>query len=219
MLKNIRISTNNTPSPSTAMPDFSLNDPLIQREGNSIYLDCEIEEESMFEFKKQLRLIDEINLIKSACANSPLIGTNQSKHCVKLDPIYVFINSPGGCLHSAISAMDTMLLCRSPIYTIVNGFVASAATLLSVIGAKRFITENSCMLIHQLTGSAWGKFNEIEDDMMNLKMLMKKLYVVYTKYTKLKEKELSKTLTHDLWYEADKCIKNGLVDAILTKAV
>ena len=46
---------------------------------------------------------------------------------------------------------------------------------MSIVCNKRQITNNSCMLIHQLSGHMWGKFSEMQDDMKNSEMLMKKI--------------------------------------------
>ena len=40
---------------------------------------------------------------------------------------------------------------------------------------KRYIRKNACMLIHQLSGHMWGKFEEMKDDMKNSEMLMEKI--------------------------------------------
>ena len=51
-------------------------------------------------------------------------------------PIKIFINSGGGSIVSGIASMDTILRCQVPIETYVDGFSASAATFLTVVGEK-----------------------------------------------------------------------------------
>ena len=41
--------------------------------------------------------------------------------------------------------------CSISIYTVIEGYTASAGTLISVYGRKRFIRKNTYMLIHQLS--------------------------------------------------------------------
>ena len=67
--------------------------------------------------------------------------------------IKVFINSGGGTIVSGIASMDTMLRCKVPIETYVDGFSASAATFLTVVGEKRYMSRNSYMLVHQLSST------------------------------------------------------------------
>ena len=101
------------------------------------------------------------------------------------------------------------------IHTYCEGKVASAGTLISVCGDKRYIAKNAVMLIHQLSSVFWGKFHEIEDDWENVNMLMKKLKTIYKENCNFKKKELDNLLKRDLWLESDECINLGLADEII----
>ena len=101
------------------------------------------------------------------------------------------------------------------IITIIDGCAASAATFMSVVGAKRKINANAYMLIHQLSSVAWGKYAELVDDKKNVDEFMRKIKEIYKKYTKVPVKELDKILSHDLWWNAKTCLKYGLVDEII----
>ena len=129
--------------------------------------------------------------------------------------IKLFINSGGGSLTAGISSMDTILRCKVPVHTYVDGFAASAATFLTVVGKKRFISRNSYMLIHQLSSNFWGKYSEFEDEKQNLDLMMKTIKDVYKEYTKLPMKKLDEILKHDLMWDANTCLEYGLVDEIV----
>jgi ATP-dependent Clp protease protease subunit len=102
------------------------------------------------------------------------------------------------------------------VYTIVDGLVASAGTLLSIVGKKRFIQPSGYMLIHQLRSNVWGKMKDIEDEVENLKKLMMYIVKLYSKKTNISSEQLEKMLKNECILEADECIKNGLVDKIYT---
>lgn len=131
--------------------------------------------------------------------------------------IYIHINSFGGSVFSAMSTIDTIISCPIPIVTIIEGAAASAATLISVVADYRVITENSFMLIHQLSSETWGKMNELEEEMDNLKKLMDKIKEIYKKNTNLDDPELDEILKHDVWWDGPRCLKTGLVDEIIKK--
>jgi ATP-dependent Clp endopeptidase proteolytic subunit ClpP len=130
-------------------------------------------------------------------------------------PIHLHINSGGGSLISGIASMDTILRCKVPVYTYVDGFAASAATFLSVVGSKRYISRHSYMLIHQLSSNFWGKYSEFQDAKQNLDLMMDTIKNVYKKYTKVPVKKLNEILKHDLMWDAETCLKYGLVDEII----
>ena len=83
-------------------------------------------------------------------------------------PIKLHIQSDGGEVFAAFSAVDTIQKCKVPVETIIEGCAASAATIISVAGSRRFITPYSHMLIHQISSGFWGKMHEFEDEMKNL---------------------------------------------------
>jgi len=139
---------------------------------------------------------------------------------INWSPINLHIYSPGGSIFAAFSFIDFMKIVKRNnseirFHTIVTGGTASAGTLISVHGDKRYITEYGYMLIHQLNGMHWGKYNELKDDMTNSKKLMKRIREIYKKYTKIPEEQLNNILEHDLYWDAQKCLKMGLVDEII----
>ena len=130
-------------------------------------------------------------------------------------PIHLHINSGGGSIISGIASMDTILRCKVPVYTYVDGFAASAATFLTIVGNKRFISRHSYMLIHQLSSNFWGKYSEFQDAKQNLDLMMDTIKNVYKKYTKVPVRKLNEILKHDLMWDAETCLKYGLVDEII----
>lgn len=129
-------------------------------------------------------------------------------------PLYLHINSYGGDLQEGMAGVDCIRNSKIPIYTIIEGQAASAATFLSVAGKKRYITENSILLIHQLSAGAWGKMDELEDEHQNNKFFMEKIYSLYSKYTTVPIKKLEKIMKRDIWWDSKKAIKYGFVDSI-----
>jgi ATP-dependent protease ClpP protease subunit len=101
------------------------------------------------------------------------------------------------------------------INTIVEGQACSAATMLSMIGKTRQITQNSYMLIHNISSGFWGKMHEFEDEMKNLTLLTKDIRKLYNKYTNIKSKQLDQLLKKDLLLNANTCVSYGLVDEII----
>ena len=129
--------------------------------------------------------------------------------------IQLHINSYGGSVFAGLAAVDYIKNSKIPIETTIDGCAASAATLMSIVGHNRKMQKNSCMLIHQLSGHMWGKFQEMQDDMENSEMLMKKIISLYEEHTKIPKKEINNLLKRDIWWEAETCLKYGLVDEVI----
>ena len=159
----------------------------------------------------------------SASELNKKIGELESKSltlCHSLDlevppTIKIYINSGGGSITAGISSMDTILRCKVPVETYVDGFCASAATFLSVVASERFMSRHSYMLIHQLSSNFWGKYSEFQDEKQNLDLMMKTIKNVYKEHTKVPMKKLDEILKHDLLWDAKMCLKYGLVDEVI----
>lgn len=129
--------------------------------------------------------------------------------------IDLFINSEGGEVFSAFSAVDRIKSSSVPVHTYVEGFCASAATLLSVCAHKRYIRKNGFMLIHQVRSGLWGSFAEFQDEIQNLELIMRYIKQIYLEHTNIPESDLVEILKHDTYLNAEECIKYGLVDEIV----
>ena len=145
-------------------------------------------------------------------SNSKIFATQYS---TPPPPINLHIQSSGGSLMNTYYIVDLIQSLETPVNTFIDGFAASAATLISVAGDKRYMTKNSLMLIHQLSSQNGGKFNEIKDDMANLETMMRLLKKIYLEKTNLNNYQLDELLKQDLWLDSETCLKYGLVDEII----
>ena len=170
---------------------------------NNIYFQDDITHESISSLNREIRLLGNELII---------MGNNFG---IETPVIKLHITSYGGSVVAALSAIDCIEESKVPIHTIIDGYAASAATLISVHGSRRYIKKNASMLIHQLRSGVWGKMSEINDDYINLQKTDKLIKKIYLEKTKLKNKEINNILKHDLDWDAQECLKNGLVDEIL----
>ena len=170
---------------------------------NKIYYYANVNRESVVELNKKVGEIESKSLTLA--------------YNLDIDPpsIKILINSGGGSITAGISSMDSILRCKVPVETYVDGFCASAATFISVVGERRYMSRNSYMLIHQLSSSLWGKYSEIEDEKKNLDLMMETIKSVYKEYTKVPMRKLDEILRHDLLWDAKTCLKYGLIDEII----
>ena len=129
--------------------------------------------------------------------------------------IYLHINSGGGDVFAVLSIINLIENNKININTIIEGQACSAATILAMVGSTRQITQNSYMLIHNISSGFWGKMHEFEDEMKNLTLLTKDIKKLYTKYTNISTKQLEQLLKKDLLLNANICLSYGLIDEIV----
>ena len=191
------------PAKKSAQPNGGKPEKHISVHENKIYYYSNVNRESAVELNKKIGEIESKSL---TLANT-----------LDIDPpaLKILINSGGGSITAGISSMDTILRCKVPVHTYVDGFAASAATFLSVVGNYRFMSRNSYMLIHQLSSNFWGTYANFEDEKQNLDLMMKTIKDVYKKYTKVPMKKLDEILKHDLLWDAKQCLEYGLIDEVI----
>ena len=176
---------------------------ILQESSNEIYFYAPMTQRSCFELKRLLLEVDQ------------KIQTLKIQYHIDSLPIHLHIQSQGGSLMHTLYLIDVIQNLDSDVYTYVDGFAASAATLISVVGKKRFMSKHSLMLIHQLSGAESGKFNELQDQLNNMNVLMSMIVDIYEKNTHLNNTRLHELLQKDIWLPSDVCLKFGLVDEIL----
>lgn len=179
-------------------------DSGIEVDENKIYFYADVGEKEALELNKIIRHLD----IEMEFAQRRL-GLSETP------PIKLHIHSPGGSFFSALSIVDTIKSCKSPIHTYIDGFAASAATLISVVGKKRFAMPNSFMLIHQQRMIWEGKHADFIDEIENQKHVTETIQKIYLQHTKMKEKELQSILKRELHMPAEECLRLGLIDEII----
>ena len=171
---------------------------------NNIYFNDDITSASITTLNKELRSLQQKLLIM------------QLKMGIEPPPIKLHLTTYGGELTAALSAIACIKSLKVPLHTYVDGYVASAGTLISVCGTKRFIHKHSSMLIQELrSGTQWGKLSNIEEEVENLKRAMNNLIDIYADHTPMSRKKLETILKKDNDWFAAECLKNGLVDEIV----
>lgn len=180
---------------------------LIYLKQNHLYFHTEVSEDS----------IDKIKILMRQYWNN-ILNFRKNHECVifKPKPLYLHIFSPGGCVYSGFNLYDFIIEYKKkiPVYTVVEGMTASAATFFSIAGTKRYITPNSYMLIHQLSTFIGGNFEQIQDGYDNSKKSMEKIMYIYKTHTKINKNKIPNILKHDVIWDAQECKTYGLIDEI-----
>lgn len=171
---------------------------------NKIYFYSEVDRDRVLQLNRELKDLDNQSLFRQIDRD-----TNE------LEKIELHINSFGGEVFAGFAAVDEIINCKSPVVSIIDGCAASAATLMSVVATERLMNKHSMVLIHQLSGGMWGKFADLEDEMQNLKLIMKMIKDIYKQYTKVPLKKIDEILKHDIWFDAKQCLEYGIIDRII----
>ena len=129
-------------------------------------------------------------------------------------PICLHIQSMGGELMPVFYVLDVIDSLDSPVWTFIDGFAASAATMLTVYGEKRFMTKRSEMLVHELRTTSQGSYTSIMTDVRHTQRLMQRMNDVYVERTNMDASGLARLMRDDVWLSAEESLLLGLVDQV-----
>lgn len=132
--------------------------------------------------------------------------------------IMLYINSPGGYIHSGLAIYDTMQYVRPQVQTICVGLAASAAAIILAGGAKgkRFTLPHTRVMIHQPEGGARGQAAEIEIEAREIVRMRELLNSILAQHTGQPLERIARDTDRNFYMSPDEARDYGILDAILT---
>lgn len=100
-------------------------------------------------------------------------------------PIYLYINSPGGSVISGLAIYDTIQHIRSEVVTVNLGLAASMSSFLLCSGSRgrRFALPHSRVMIHQPMGGAQGQAEDIRVEASQIMRIRNNIVKMYSMMT------------------------------------
>jgi ATP-dependent Clp protease protease subunit len=161
---------------------------------------------------RYILLYDEINNLSGDMVCSKLRAMDYLNN---KKPITLEINSPGGMVAYGLSIIDTISNIKAPVTTIISGQACSMAAMISIVGAKRYMTKNAVFMQHSSSDMLGGYVQHIKDATAFLVKMEARMNSIIKQRTKLTNKQMTQIRNGELWLFADDCLKYGVVDKIL----
>jgi len=178
----------------------------IQRDGNHIYFYADVDELSCLALLRELRAADIELRAERVKSGAPDV--------LPPTPIILHVLSYGGDMFPAFGVADQIARLKTPVYSVIEGVAASAATIIAMACQRRYITPSSFVLIHQLSAMQWGTYAETQDNARLLDMLMDKMATFYAAHSAVSKKQVKRILRRDSWFDADEALLLGFVDEV-----
>lgn len=136
-----------------------------------------------------------------------------------IDRIVIYLNSPGGCLTSTLSIMDTMQLSTKPVVVINFGIAASGAALVLAAGTPgfRYTYPNSRVMIHCASTEVSGNVHDIKEGYKDLFHQNKIFLQRIASCCKKPLSQIKEATKKDYYMSPNQAKKFGIIDHIITK--
>jgi len=138
---------------------------------------------------------------------------------VSTSEIEVLITSLGGYVSDAMEIHDALKEHPAKVTTIVQGFCASAATIIACAGDERIISPNAFFLIHKCMNDAWdANENTLEELLESQRTINEGILSIYRGVLKKDEKELEELFNANegrgKWIDAQTAVDFGFATKI-----
>lgn len=131
--------------------------------------------------------------------------------------IYLYINSPGGIVTSALAIYDTMQFVKPDVSTICVGMAASGAALILAGGkrGKRYSLPNAEILLHQVMGGAEGQAIEVEIAARHIIKIKTRINQLLAKHVGQSLKKIEKDTDRDFYMTPEEAKSYGVIDKVI----
>ena len=131
--------------------------------------------------------------------------------------VTIYIDTYGGNVDAAMLIYDAMRICSCPIRTVGIGKVMSAGSLILAAGdpGNRFLTKNTRVMIHQISGGAIGPLADMENELQEMGRLQDQYASVLATHVNKSKTQIMSDLKSDKYMTATEAIKYGLADKVL----
>jgi ATP-dependent Clp protease, proteolytic subunit ClpP len=131
--------------------------------------------------------------------------------------IYLYIDSPGGEVHTGLGIYDVMNYIKCDVNTVCIGEACSMGAFLLSSGTKgkRYALPNSQIMIHQVSAGTQGKATDMEISLKHVLNLKNKLSEIIAKNTGKDIEQVKADMERDKWLTAQEALEYGLIDEIM----
>ncbi|HDX9528910.1 TPA: Clp protease ClpP [Bacillus thuringiensis] len=133
---------------------------------------------------------------------------------VKAEKIHVHINSGGGSAFDGVAICNQLKQHDAEIIVHIDGWAASAASVIAMAGDKIIMPGNTMMMIHQASTFEYGNADLFEKTARDLRKIDSALAASYKKRFVGTDEELKQLLKDETWLTAEEAVALGLADEI-----
>jgi ATP-dependent Clp protease protease subunit len=137
-----------------------------------------------------------------------------------LRDINLYINSPGGSVHSGMAVYDTMQYIENDVATMAMGMAASMGQMLLCAGTKgkRYALPHARVMMHQPAAGMGGTASDIAiqaEQMIYTKKMFQERIAYHTGQT---TEQIEIDSDRDRWFTAQEALEYGFIDRVITGA-
>lgn len=161
--------------------------------------------------ERSIYLFDEIDYKISKEVIEKLIKMNDDR----VDYIFLYINSPGGCVQSGLAICDVIMGLESKVIAVCTGGISSMATVVAASCDEVCATTHSRFMIHDVAYGYYGKIDNQRVKLESTKILSDYVFEILSDKMGCSADFIKDKCEYDWYMTSTEAKKNKLVDNIL----
>ena len=137
-----------------------------------------------------------------------------------VEELVVRINSPGGDVFAAHAIYCRLRDIDAKITVKIDGWAASAATIVAMAGDVIQIPRNGVFMIHDPAMTVYDTYKAADFEKMaqELKVIKQSIVNTYAGRTKMKDEDIAAMMQEETWWTGDQAVEKGFCDSIMFEA-
>lgn len=134
-----------------------------------------------------------------------------------VDTLKVHIDSPGGDASQGLAIYNLLVQHPVNVETIVEGWAASAASIIMQAGDSRVVAENGLVMIHDAWAMAAGNKRDMRKTADILEKLDGNLALTYARRSgdADAQEKFAAMMSEETWFNGEEAVSEGLADSLL----
>lgn len=130
------------------------------------------------------------------------------------DTVNLYINCMGGSVKESLGIYSSLQRCPATVIAYIDGFAASAASVIAMAAKTIIMPRNTAMMIHNARCEAYGNPADLRKAADDLEVINTAAIKSYTMHAgdRLPEDKLQEMLDAETWLTAEQCVQYGLAD-------
>lgn len=140
---------------------------------------------------------------------------DKGKSIEERQPILLYCSSCGGSVDDGFALIDTILVSKTPIYTINLSYWYSMGFLIGLAANRRYATKNAKFLMHDGQNFVWNSSSKVKDQMKFQELIEQRVKEYILSRSKLTSKEYDDKLRVEWYMYSDEAKEKNFVDYII----
>jgi ATP-dependent Clp protease protease subunit len=148
-------------------------------------------------------------------SSAPLVASSILKLSSSSEPMYIFIDSPGGSVISGAAIISAMEAAKGPVNTVCVQLCASMAAMIHQYGTNRLMLNRAFLMFHPASGGVDGEVDKAFSRLGTMRRFIGKMEENVATRSSISYDDYKRKSGVELWLDAEDAFNSKFADKII----